>query len=126
MSSGTEHTWQLPPAPAAVPAARRHVDGVCHGMPERQVEVARLLVSELVTNALQHGHGCVVLVVDRDDAGLRVEVHDESTAMPVLAEASSLTERGWGLRMVAMLARSWGVSPRHDGEPGKRVWFVLP
>lgn len=94
-------------------------------MPTGNVEVARLLVSELVTNAVQHGGGEVVLVVARRGDGLRVEVHDASPVMPVLAERSSLMERGWGLRLVAELATTWGTAPRDDGQPGKQVWFTL-
>lgn len=109
----------------SVVEARGLVGGVCRGMPVDHVEVARLLVSELVTNALQHGSGEVVLVVVRAGEALRVEVHDESLAMPVLTERSSLTERGWGLWLVASMASSWGVVPRDDGLPGKLVWFAL-
>lgn len=99
--------------------------GVSRGLPAHRVDVARLLVSELVTNALQHGSGEVVLVVVRDGEGLRVEVHDGSTVMPVVTESFSLMERGWGLQLVAALASSWGVVPRDDGHPGKQVWFAL-
>jgi anti-sigma regulatory factor (Ser/Thr protein kinase) len=94
-------------------------------MPTGHVEVARLLASELVTNAVQHGLGEVVLVVARRGDGLRVEVHDGSPVLPALTEHSSLMERGWGLRLVAALASTWGAGPRDDGQSGKLVWFTL-
>lgn len=89
------------------------------------MEVARLLVSELVSNAVRHGSGSVVLVVTCDGGSVRVEVHDESPDMPLIVEWQPLMEGGAGLRIVATLASSWGVDPRRDGQPGKRVWFAL-
>jgi anti-sigma regulatory factor (Ser/Thr protein kinase) len=126
LSSPAEQTWTLPFGPTAAVEARRHVAHVCRGLPPRQVEFARLLVSELVTNALQHGSGEVALVIVRGDEGsLRVEVHDGSRVLPVLATRASLAEHGWGLRIVAALASGWGTAPREDGQPGKQVWFTL-
>jgi hypothetical protein len=29
------------------------------------------------------------------------------------------------MRLVAVLSDDWGVTPRGDGQPGKRVWFSL-
>lgn len=124
LGSSSEYTWTLPPESSSVSAARELVVGVCRGVSTEHVEVARLLVSELVTNALQHGSGELTLVVMRDGEGLRVEVHDGSRVMPVLTESPSLRERGWGLRLVAALASSWGAVPRDEGQPGKQVWFA--
>lgn len=125
MGSGATHTWVLPSDVTAVVHARRHLAGVCQGMSTEQVEVARLLATELVANAVRHGSGTVVMVVARDSGGLRVEVHDESPAMPVIVELRPLMESGAGLRLVAALASGWGVASRGDGEPGKLVWFAL-
>jgi anti-sigma regulatory factor (Ser/Thr protein kinase) len=124
--SPAEHTWTLSPGPAAAAEARDHVTDACRGLEPRQLEVARLLVTELVTNALQHGSGEVVLGVVRADGDeVRVEVNDDSSAMPVLATPPSLAEHGWGLRIVAEFSGSWGTAPRRDGRPGKQVWFAL-
>lgn len=90
-----------------------------------KVDVARLLVTELVSNAVRHGSGSVVLVVARNSEGVRIEVHDESPDMPAIVELQPLMEGGAGMRLVATLSSSWGVDPRSDGQPGKRVWFAL-
>jgi anti-sigma regulatory factor (Ser/Thr protein kinase) len=117
--------WVLPSDVTAVVHARRYVVGVCEDMSTEKVDMARLLVTELVSNAVRHGSGTVVLAVAREGGGVRVEVYDESPDMPVLLEPqSSLMEHGAGLRLVAALASSWGVASR-DGHPGKRVWFAL-
>lgn len=119
------NTWVLPSDLTAASLARRHVEDVCRGMSTQNLEIARLLVSELVTNAVRHGSGSVVLVVSLDRGGMRAEVHDESPAMPVIVEWQALMEGGSGLRLVATLANRWGAEPRPDGMPGKRVWFAL-
>ncbi len=125
LSAGSSNMWVLPSDLTAAVLARRHVLDVCRDMPRRKVEVARLLVSELVSNAVRHGAGPVVLVVSCDGGGVRIEVHDESPDMPRIVDRQPLMEGGAGLRIVATLASSWGVDPCRDGRPGKRVWFAL-
>lgn len=119
------NVWVLPSDLTAAGLARRHVVDGCPGMPSQKVDVARLLVTELVSNAVRHGSGSVVLVVTCERAGLRVDVHDESPEMPFVVQSQPLMEGGAGLRIVASLASRWGVDPRRDGRPGKRVWFAL-
>lgn len=125
MEPGPVQTWVLPSDLTAAFHARRHVEAACVGMPPDTVDVARLLVTELVSNAVLHGAGRVVLAVARDRQGLRVEVSDESPELPVVADSHHLMEHGAGLRMVAALASSWGTEAREDAQPGKRVWFAL-
>ncbi|MBX7471024.1 MULTISPECIES: ATP-binding protein [unclassified Streptomyces] len=86
-------------------------------------DVAELLTSELLTNALVHtGHGAVVTVAV-GEAGLRVEVRDFTPALPTpYAPSSDDGTHGRGLLLVQALADAWGVS-EHDR--GKVVWFEL-
>jgi two-component sensor histidine kinase len=95
-------------------------------MPEETVYAARLLVTELVSNAVLHGRGTVLLTVARHQASVRVEVHDESPQQPRIQDGSRLAEHGAGLRLVSAMAGGWGSELLDDGRPGKRVWFTLP
>jgi anti-sigma regulatory factor (Ser/Thr protein kinase) len=86
------------------------------------VEDAVLLVSELVTNSLQHGGPPLVVAVDCDDETLQVRVRDGSSTRPTPRDAAHADERGRGLALVSTLSADWGVDPDADG---KHVWFKL-
>jgi len=116
----------LPSDLSAASTARGHVADVCAGLPDETVYTARLLVTELVSNAVLHGRGTIRLTVALDHGGVRVEVHDESPHPPVIIHRSPMAEHGAGLRLVSAMAGSWGSEPLADGQPGKRVWFTLP
>lgn len=86
-------------------------------------DVAELLTSELVTNALIHtDHGAVVTATVVPD-NLRVEVRDFVSGLraPRAPSAEEATH-GRGLVLVQELADSWGVE---DHGVGKVVWFEL-
>ncbi|MGW4781236.1 ATP-binding protein [Streptomyces filamentosus] len=86
-------------------------------------EVAELLTSELVTNALVHtGHGAVVSATVEPEQ-LRVEVRDFEPRFtePFVPPADDGTH-GRGLFLVRELADSWGIEERGTG---KVVWFEL-
>ena len=85
------------------------------------VEDIVLVVSELVTNALLHGHGTpVVRLLDGGDH-VRVEVCDDSPLLPVSHRVTPTS--GLGLRVVEQLSSAWGASRRNRG---KVVWCELP
>ncbi|OIJ63395.1 ATP-binding protein [Streptomyces mangrovisoli] len=92
------------------------------GKPER-TDIAELLTSELVTNALVHTDQDAVLTATVGPHGLRVEVRDFVARRPRLhvPDADDGTH-GRGLVLVQSLADSWGV--RAHGV-GKVVWFEL-
>lgn len=106
--------------------ARRLIRSACDTWPVDQVDAARLLVTELVANALEHGGGDVGLRIYRTADLLRVEVSDGNPNHPHIVDPppSIEVERGRGLHIVASLASSWG--SRSDGDSGgKTVWFEL-
>lgn len=85
-------------------------------------QVAELLVSELMTNAVVHARTAAQLSLSVTDGIARIEVSDDDPGQPVLREPD-LAPGGFGLRLVEGLAESWGIIP---GENGKVVWFTVP
>ena len=109
---------------AAAPEARSQVRAAI-GAWEVPVDpnVAVLLTSELVTNAIRHEGGeTVTLAVTCSCGQLRVDVHDTSRSLPVLVEAPVDAEAGRGLMLVATLSDEWGV---YRTPAGKAVYFTL-
>jgi anti-sigma regulatory factor (Ser/Thr protein kinase) len=88
------------------------------------VESARLLVSELVVNAVLHAHTEARLSLRYDGSVLHVEVADGSTAVPRRRAYSPTATTGRGLMIVDAVADSWGVEVDAAAR-SKRVWFDL-
>ncbi|WP_079064124.1 ATP-binding protein [Streptomyces sp. NRRL F-4489] len=84
-------------------------------------EVAVLLTSELVTNALLHTEGGAVVTARVTDR-LRVEVRDFAARRPEPRAPSAAGTSGRGLMLVRALADDWGIRPEGNG---KCVWFEL-
>ncbi|MFI0718032.1 ATP-binding protein [Streptomyces sp. NPDC021224] len=87
---------------------------------------AELVLSELLSNALQHADtppdGEVETRYERLPKGIRIEVHDVDDAKPRVQPLSAEAESGRGLALVhALTGGEWGVGPRRKGV-GKRVW----
>lgn len=87
------------------------------------VDVASLLVSELVTNAVLHAASAVELTVRCQQGRVRVEVADASPATPQRRTYKEEATTGRGLEMVELLAEQWGVDTSAGG--GKAVWFEV-
>jgi anti-sigma regulatory factor (Ser/Thr protein kinase) len=84
--------------------------------------LAELLVSEVVTNAVEHGTSGGTVQIVALPAGLRVEVTDRSDGLPELKHPANDEPTGRGLAIVDRLSRWWGVE-RQAG--GKTVWFEV-
>jgi anti-sigma regulatory factor (Ser/Thr protein kinase) len=110
--------------PEQVAEARRLVSDYLRDRGEEDGEVAVLLTSELVTNAILYGHGPLELRAHTEGSALRIEVRDQEPASPpVLRSDADLTEIGGrGLQLVDTLADRWGWSAEAEG---KVVWFEL-
>jgi anti-sigma regulatory factor (Ser/Thr protein kinase) len=111
----------------SVPQARAFVDSVL-GPGHPRGDVARLLVSELVTNAVQHTQsrrpgGTVTLVIIDLADGIRVEVSDQGSCRSVpVVRGDVLATDGRGLFLVQSLADEWGYLRDCSGTT---VWFRL-
>ncbi|MFC7010262.1 ATP-binding protein [Streptomyces viridiviolaceus] len=108
----------------AVPEARRALRELLRqwGRPGRS-EIAELLTSELVTNALVHTDDDAVLTATVGPRALRVEVRDFVGRMPrPRAPEPGESTDGRGLVLVESLADAWGVQAHGVG---KSVWFEL-
>jgi anti-sigma regulatory factor (Ser/Thr protein kinase) len=88
------------------------------------VDVARVLTSELVTNALLHGQPPITLEVRRTGNAVRVEVTDCGDGRPAPRSVDLERPGGMGLVIVDSLASSWGVVAAGTGV-GTTVWFEL-
>jgi anti-sigma B factor antagonist len=126
-------TLLLPFTASSVGVARRHLvsDLIEAGVSATAVTDAALVVSELLSNALQHAQplpGTGIRVAwDLDSDSVRVAVSDGGgSTRPELGEPTPTATGGRGLRIVARLSRRWGAL---SDEKGTTVWaevLVVP
>ena len=119
MGGGPEgERWELVRSTRAAGEARAHADRYREVLGEEPWRRARLLVSELATNAVRHGSGRIELGIAPTRRGLRFDVRDEGGGRP--ARRTPGDTGGFGLHLVADLADRWGQ------EPGSAaVWFEI-
>lgn len=79
-----------------------------------------LVVSELVTNAVQAGSETIALLLRVDPSGFEVIVEDDADGLPAPRVAAPDAVGGRGLSIVATLADTWAVAPC-PGDRGKQV-----
>jgi anti-sigma regulatory factor (Ser/Thr protein kinase) len=113
---------------SAVPSARLHARLVLWewGLSADKAQAAELVVSELVTNALEHGSAGIPATVriwlSSDGGSVAINVWDASPQPPVPKNAGADADSGRGLMIVAALSTDWGYSAAN---PGKVVWAVI-
>jgi anti-sigma regulatory factor (Ser/Thr protein kinase) len=108
--------------------ARRAVrDALDGAVSERTLDDVELLVSELATNSVRHGHcderGEMAMETDVDDGRVRVRVYDGGGGFEAAPPQKAELEKagGYGLVLLDRIADAWGV------QRGDRfcVWFEL-
>jgi anti-sigma regulatory factor (Ser/Thr protein kinase) len=119
-----ELSRSFPLTPLAASEARRSLAELA--LDARVARDLELVVSELVTNSVEHSgvgpEGSVRLNVELDANRVLVEVLDEGSGFNAEdREAHGTDERGRGLLLVDRLASRWGVGYG----PGTRVWAEL-
>ncbi|HEY8302461.1 MAG TPA: ATP-binding protein [Jatrophihabitans sp.] len=130
-SESAEHASQPIeiPLPADVRAPGEARGFVRERLPELGEDVlddVTLIVSELVSNAVQHGQPDIVLRMIVEPLSIDVSVLDHGTTVPsrdVQVPMETATS-GRGLSIVDRLASDWGVLPLEPGR-GKHVWARL-
>lgn len=90
-------------------------------VPVEVAEDVMLLVSELVTNAVVHAGTAVHVSACAEVGRILVAVGDDDPHhAPRRSERGAMATSGRGMRLVELLASSWGVEMR---DSSKSVWF---
>ncbi|MET9928001.1 MULTISPECIES: ATP-binding protein [unclassified Streptomyces] len=125
----------------AVAYARRHTARILQhwNFPDEDIEIARLIVSELIANAIRHarpeastvnadvgyvGLGTVGLKLRPTDPGVLVAVSDQDHRSPTRRSGDSSAVGGRGLFLTDALASRWGYCLA-DSHSGKIVWAEI-
>jgi anti-sigma regulatory factor (Ser/Thr protein kinase) len=116
-------TW--PATTRAAGAARRTLEVLPLQGPVERVEELRLLVSEVVTNAVLHAglsnDQAVDMLVEMAPGATRVEIQDRGRGFEPMTPPRPRAVGGLGMVVVDQLSRRWGVA----GAPHFGVWFEL-
>jgi len=110
--------------PAASGAARRFLLQTAHDweLPSDLTEVAQLVVSELVSNAVEHAGTASTVRLELSDSCLKISVRDGSVVQPVPRPLDMVSFRGRGLPLIDQISEEWGILDHPDG---KTVWAKL-
>ncbi|MFE0763663.1 ATP-binding protein [Streptomyces smyrnaeus] len=124
-TGGPAYSETLPRVGESAGVARRlvqHALGVWHL--DVLADPAALVISELVTNAVEHARGenLRVTVARLDDDGVHVSVVDKSRTWPTPQNPDLDDVDGRGLVLIEHMAKQWGTEPKPWG---KLVWAEL-
>jgi anti-sigma regulatory factor (Ser/Thr protein kinase) len=119
---------ELGAQPGAVPSARLHARAILYEWQlASMADTVELLVTELVTNAVQASASVngpayppVFLRLSADGHCVLIEVWDAINRPPVPVDVDLLSENGRGLHLVAALSAKWSWYFPESG--GKVVW----
>jgi len=119
-------SFSVPGGKQAAGLARRSVLSAKAGLPGEIRHRLALLLSELVTNAIQHGgagpHETILVRLASTRSRVRVEVLDPGTKRPGSQDRLE-REGGYGLLLIDHLADGWGREKTPSG--GSLAWFEL-
>jgi anti-sigma regulatory factor (Ser/Thr protein kinase) len=109
---------------SAAVAARALVREVCAAWGLWDVvDEAVLVVSELVSNAVDHARSASRVMLSLDGRGLTIAVRDSCVCEPPRPRPlKPAGTRGRGLFIVSAVSSAWGVEEHADG---KTIWAVL-
>jgi anti-sigma regulatory factor (Ser/Thr protein kinase) len=117
--------WGSGPPAHLLPDTRERVAVVLAewGLTGEAVEPTLLVVTELLSNAIEHARGPGRLSLELADDTVHVQVRDDAPEEPHLQSPDPLGTRGRGLQLVDALSSRWGWT---DDSPGKVVWAEVP
>ena len=122
-----ERVYRLPLPPHPIASRQAHIalkwalaDWCVRGDP---VDSIRVVLGELVTNALKHSTDVFELELRRGGDLVVIEVRDCNDATPEVELPDGLAINGRGMLLVNVLSKEWGV--RHEKEGGKTVWAKI-
>ena len=115
--------WQTAPPPSQIPVVREQAAAVLAewDVCGQAAEPTLLVVTELLTNALEHADTPIHLTLQLGQALVRVQVHAAASTPPQPRDPLQL--RGHGLQIVTALAlrQGWIREPH-----GKTIWADVP
>jgi anti-sigma regulatory factor (Ser/Thr protein kinase) len=113
------------PHDTAPALGRRTLDGLADLVPSATLDDARLLLTEVMTNAIRHAGAredeSISMLLRVTESELFIEVTDRGRGFGPGGVGAAGT--GWGLFLLDRLSDAWGVSERDGG--GAAVWFRL-
>jgi anti-sigma regulatory factor (Ser/Thr protein kinase) len=117
-----EYERELPRSKEAPQIARRAViEWYGDSLEADELENTKIVVSELVTNAVTHGVGRIRFRAHSDDDRILVEVLDEGSGFEYEAGQVPFDQlRGRGLEIVEAASSRWGI---HEGT--MHVWAEI-
>ena len=125
-------TSSIPPTPEAPSLARSFVENAMSRAYPDVSWVAEtcgdlvVIVSELVTNAVQASTTDLRVDLEIVDLAVRLAVTDAASGMPTVNGPAAVDQPyGRGLAIVAALSHDWGVLPAPASAAGKTVWAKL-
>jgi hypothetical protein len=117
---GLEVSRLFAPGRDAPGAARRFLEDALRQWGRLSLlDDARVVLSELVTNAVLHARSPFTVSVRAEESGVRLAVHDDSPAQPPASVPRPPATAAHGLQLVSALSSSWGVERVGHG---KIVW----
>jgi hypothetical protein len=118
-------TWETLPPPSEIPAVRGRVGALLTewGVDGDAAQPTLLVITELLTNAVEHAFAPIHLSIEWGHTFVRVQVHDSAPGALPAPIHNPQAARGHGLQIVDGLALRRGWTPEQHG---KTVWADVP